>query len=98
VKDHNSVWIDLPRYLCAVASVTDFQIRQASFEIAADHLIHVHEEAERFGHEIILAEHDPRDGGLIALRLEGELRRRGRSERFDEFKPASGSDRWYGSR
>jgi len=53
-----------------------------SFEIAADHLIHVHEEAERFGHEIILAEHDPRDGGLIALRLEGELRRRGRSERL----------------
>src|SRR6185503_13198810 len=42
-------------------------------ELATDHLVHVHEEADSLAYEIVFASHAPRDVGLIASRFEGEL-------------------------
>jgi hypothetical protein len=50
-----------------------FQIREAFFELAADHFVHAHEKADRFGDEILFPGHAPGDRGLIAFRFEGEL-------------------------
>jgi len=46
-----------------------FHFRQTLLELAADHLIHVHEQADSLGDEFIFAGHAPRHGGLIALGL-----------------------------
>src|SRR4030095_42786 len=59
-----------------------FHLREAFLEHAADHGVHAHEHADGFGHEMLPAEHGPRDHGLIALGPEGELRGLGPRERL----------------
>src|SRR5687767_119066 len=49
------------------------QIGQALLELAAAHLIHVHDESERLGHEVLRAAHAPGHECLLALRLEREF-------------------------
>src|SRR5262249_19329382 len=63
------------------------QVLQALLEIAAEHLVLVHEQANRPGDEIVLAEHGPRDRGAIALGLERELGRAGAGHRLHEIEP-----------
>src|ERR671923_2902858 len=60
--------------------------RQTLLELPADHLVHVHKQVDHLGHEVFFAEHTPRHCGLIALRLEGELRGVGGRERLEEFE------------
>src|SRR6266850_576485 len=60
--------------------------RQALLELAADHLVAVHEQAERLANEVILAEHAPRHDSLTAFGLEGEFRGVGRFEGLFEFE------------
>ncbi len=66
--------------------ISRLQLGQALFEFAAEHLVHVHEEADRLGHEIAIARHGPGDLGLIAVGLEGELGRGGILERLEEIQ------------
>ncbi|NJO33456.1 MAG: hypothetical protein HC869_10210, partial [Rhodospirillales bacterium] len=46
------------------------QAGQALFELVADHLVHVHEEAKDLAHEVVFARHRPGDFGFVLLGLE----------------------------
>src|SRR5713101_2274148 len=49
-------------------------LRQPFLEIAADHLVHVHDQVHGLRHEVVPAVQAPRHRGSLALGLEGELR------------------------
>src|SRR3954467_4274936 len=60
--------------------------RQPLLEVAAHHLVHVHEQADRLADEVLVAGHAPVHHGLVALGLEGEFREAGVLERPDEVQ------------
>src|SRR5262249_53966174 len=60
------------------------EIGQALFDLAAHHLLAVHDEANGLADEVVLASHGPCHRGLIALGLERELRLGRAFERLDE--------------
>src|SRR5262245_47785646 len=59
---------------------------QALLELAPEGLVHVDEQENGSAHEVVVAEHAPRHGGAIAVRLERELRRVGRREGLQELE------------
>lgn len=60
------------------------EVGEAFFELAANHFIHVHEQAHDFSHIIIRAIHVPGDEGFVSLGLEGEV---DRARAFHRFLP-----------
>ena len=62
-----------------------FHISKPFFKITAKHFIHIHEQANRLEHEVLVARHAPGDHGLT-FRLEVELRGVGRFERLAKFE------------
>src|SRR5258707_517429 len=62
------------------------EVLQALLEITAEHLVLVHEQADRPGDEIVMAEHGPGDRRPIALGLERELGGAGAGHRLHEIE------------
>ena len=65
---------------------SSFHAGESLFELAADHLFHIHQQAERFADEVILTGHCPRDLGVWAFGLKRELDVTGVFKRTDEVQ------------
>src|SRR5581483_3478241 len=62
------------------------QARETLFEIAADHLVHTHEEAQCLWNEAVPTRHAPSDRGLASFGFHGELREGSPGKRSEEIK------------
>jgi hypothetical protein len=63
-----------------------FHLREAFFEVAADQLVHVHEQAGCLGHEVVVTGHAPDHLGSAAFRFKVEFGGVCGFEGLDEFE------------
>ena len=53
----------------AACSSCLFELLKAVFELATDHFIHIHQQTETFGGEVLRSAHTPSHSGVVGFRL-----------------------------